>query len=228
VEDLQDLRLDHDRPRRTGDPEVVYAEPKTPDQCARAVAGLLAGGGDAVLATRARPDQADAVVAACPGAVYDPVARVVVARRAPRVVPGRVAVVAAGTSDLPVARECAVVLEALGVHADEITDVGIAGLHRLVAVRDRLAAADVVVVIAGMEGALPTAVAGLVAAPIVAVPTSVGYGAAFEGLAALLGMLTSCAPGIAVVNIDNGFGAAVVARRILTTGPPACAGQDGP
>lgn len=217
MDDLDELCLDRGRRLRTGEPEVVYAEHKTPGQCARAVRGLLDGTDGPVLATRARPDQAAAIAELVPQVSYDAESRVVVARRAASGVPGVVAVVAAGTSDLPVSRECAVVLDAFAVDTDQITDVGIAGVHRILAVRDRLAAADVVIVIAGMEGALPTAVAGLVSSPVVAVPTSVGYGAAFDGLAALLGMLTSCAPGISVVNIDNGFGAALVARRILAT-----------
>jgi len=212
---LGDLRLDHARADRTGEPEVVFAEGKTPDQAARAVAGLLEGSGTGpVLATRASADHA-AAIGAVADITYDEVGRVVVARRAIESTPGLVAVVAAGTSDVPVTTECLTTLEAFGIATDQMVDVGIAGLHRLLEVRDRLRAADVVVVAAGMEGALPTAVASLVTAPVVAVPTSIGYGAAFDGLAALLGMLTSCAPGISVVNIDNGFGAALVARRAL-------------
>ena len=214
--DLDDLRIDHHRETRTGEPEVVFAQGKTPDQCARAVAELLRGSDGPVLVTRAAPEHAAAVAAVAPGAIYDAVGRVVTARSVEDAsVAGLVAILSAGTSDLPVARECATVLAAFGVKADLVTDVGVAGPHRLVAARHLLADVDVVVVVAGMEGALPTMVGGLTGAPIVALPTSIGYGAAFGGLAALLGMLTSCAPGIAVVNIDNGFGAAMVALRIL-------------
>lgn len=213
-----DLELDTHRADRTGEPEVVFAEGKTPDQCVRAVLGLLAGSTGPVIATRAGADHARALREAVPDALVDDVGRVVVARSAAETVDATVAVVSAGTSDLPVARECATVLEAFAIKADVVTDVGVAGVHRILSARERLADADVVVVVAGMEGALPSVVGGLVSAPIIAVPTSVGYGAAFGGVAALLGMLTSCAPGIAVVNIDNGFGAAMVARRILRTG----------
>ena len=212
--DLDDLRIDHHRETRTGEPEVVFAQGKTPDQCARAVAELLRGSDGPVLVTRAAPEHAAAVIAVAPAAVYDEVGRVVTARAVDDVT-GLVAILSAGTSDLPVARECATVLAAFGVKADLVTDVGIAGPHRLVAARQLLADVDVVVVAAGMEGALPTMVGGLTGAPIVALQTGLGYGASFGGLAALLGMLTSCAPGIAVVNIDNGFGAAMVALRIL-------------
>lgn len=208
------LRLDRERGERTGEPEVVFGEGKTPRQCADAVAGLLATDAAPVLVTRADDAVADAVRAVAPAAAHDADARLVVARAARRA-PGVVAVVTAGTSDLPVAAECAGVLDAFGLRAELTSDVGVAGVHRLLAVRERLEAADVVVVVAGMEGALPTAVAGLVSAPVVAVPTSVGYGAAFDGLAALLSMLSSCAPGVVVVNIDGGFNAALAARRIL-------------
>lgn len=214
-EDLGDLRLDHHRALRTGTPEVVYGEGKTPQQCADAVVSMQRAGTRPVLVTRASREHAAAVQDVAPEASWDEVSRVVVVSRAPARADARVAVVAAGTSDLAVARECLVTLDAFGWKADLTTDVGVAGVHRLLAVRHELAAADVVVVTAGMEGALPSAVAGIVPAPVIAVPTSVGYGAAFDGLAALLGMLTACAPGIAVVNIDNGFGAAVLAHRVL-------------
>jgi NCAIR mutase (PurE)-related protein len=216
--DLGDLRLDHHRELRTGEPEVVYAAGKTPDQCARAVRELLRGGDAPVLVTRATEQHAAAVLDDVPDARHDPAARTVVARRADPPVAGAVAVLTAGTSDLPVARECVTVLDAFGVATDLLADVGVSGIHRLLSERHRLLV-DVVIVVAGMEGALPSVVGGLTGAPVVAVPTSVGYGAAFDGLAALLGMLTSCAPGIAVVNIDNGFGAAMVALRILRGRP---------
>lgn len=205
-------RVDHARPLRTGEPEVVYAAGKTPAQVAAVMRDLLAAGAVPVLATRATAAHA----AALPDAAFAPESGLLVARAAPRdPTAGTVAVVCAGTSDLPVAAEAAGTLEAFGLASELIADVGVAGVHRVLAAADRLAAADACIVVAGMEGTLPTVVAGLVACPVVAVPTSVGYGAAFEGLAALLGMLTSCAPGVAVVNIDNGFGAAMVARRIL-------------
>lgn len=208
-------RLDHHRPERTDEPEVVYAEPKTAQQVAALVAELRASGVCPVLATRCSPEQAAGV----PDADYDPLSRLLVARGcAPDPGIGRVVVTCAGTGDLPVAQEAAGVLRAFGVACELIADVGVAGVQRVLDQAERLAAADVVVVVAGMEAALPTVVAGLVAAPVVAVPTSVGYGATFQGLAALLSTLTSCAPGVSVVNIDNGFGAAMVARRILKVG----------
>ncbi len=218
--DLGDLRIDHHRELRTGSPEIVFGGGKTPDQCARAVTELLRAGDGAVLVTRASQEQADAVAAVAPGATYERRARVVVARRAASRLKGRVAVVCAGTSDLPVAAECVAVLDAFGVEVEVIVDVGVAGVHRLLAVRDQLEQADVVVAVAGMEGALPTLVGGLFPAPVVAVPTSVGYGASFQGLAALLGMLNSCAPGITVVNIDGGVSAALAAVRILRIRQP--------
>jgi NCAIR mutase (PurE)-related protein len=183
------------------------------------VTSLLATTETPVLATRVSAEHVAALRSAIADLQVDEVGRVVVARAEPGPPTATVAVVSAGTSDLPVARECATVLEAFAIKADIITDVGVAGVHRVLSARDRLAEADVVVVVAGMEGALPSVVGGLVDRPVIAVPTSVGYGAAFEGVAALLGMLTSCAPGIAVVNIDNGFGAAMVARRILRARP---------
>jgi pyridinium-3,5-biscarboxylic acid mononucleotide synthase len=214
--DLGDLRIDHHRQLRSGIPEVVFGAGKTPDQVVRAIRELLRAAEGPVLATRVDPTALPAIRAAVPDAEHHPDGGVVVARRG-TIVTGRVAVVAAGTADLPVARECGVVLDAFGAVVDAVTDVGVAGAHRLLAVRDRLRESDVIVVIAGMEGALPTLVAGLVPQPIVAVPTSVGYGAAFDGIAALLGMLSACAPGITVVNIDAGFNAALAARRMLRT-----------
>ena len=168
-----------------------------------------------MLLTRATPEQAAAAIEAVPGARFHETARLVVVKAADRPVDATVAVVAAGTSDLPVAEEAAVTVEATGATVDRITDVGVAGVHRILEHRATLEAADCVIVVAGMEGALPSVVAGLISTPIVAVPTSVGYGASFEGLSALLTMLASCAPGVAVVNIDNGLGAAPVAHRIV-------------
>lgn len=210
--DLGFARLDTHRALRTGDPEVVYAEGKTPEQTV-ALLGALVDAGTPALATRLGPDHVAAVRAAFPGAELDPVARCVLVGAAPRPA-GRVAVVAAGTSDAPVAAEAAFVARAHGAGVERVDDVGVAGLHRLRSAQPALDRADAVVVVAGMEGALASVVGGLVGTPVVAVPTSVGYGASFGGLAALLAMLSSCAPGVAVCNIDNGFGAGVFASRV--------------
>jgi NCAIR mutase (PurE)-related protein len=211
--DLGDARVDHHRALRQGMPEAVYGPGKTPDQCARIVAELLAVEGDGpVLLTRATGEQAAAALERNPGGERR--GSTVVWRPAPAR-PERVAVVAAGTADLPVADECAAILEAHGFRPARLTDVGVAGVHRLLASADELADADAVVVIAGMEGALASLVGGLTGAPVVAVPTSVGYGAALEGVTALLAMLSSCASGLTVVGIDNGFGAACAIVRIL-------------
>ena len=208
-------RLDHARQARTGEPEVVYGEGKSPETVAHLLRELLDAATGPVLATRCNPEHA----AAFPEGTFDAVSRLLVARSdVADPAMGTTVVACAGTSDLPVAREALGTLDAFGVPAELIADVGVAGVHRVLAEKDRLEAASVCIVVAGMEGALPSVVAGLVSCPVVAVPTSVGYGAAFEGLAALLGMLNSCAPGVSVVNIDNGFGAALVARRILRTG----------
>lgn len=215
-ESLGFATLDHHRGVRQGRPEVVYCAGKTPAQVL-AICDRLAASDGGFLATRATPEQAAALGERHPRATWHELARVVhlppaggIAARA-----GTVLVVSAGTSDLPVAEEAAVVASAYGYRVDRLADVGVAGLHRVLTATPRLDAADVVIVAAGMEGALPSVVGGLVAVPIIAVPTSVGYGASFGGLAALLGMLNSCAAGITVVNIDNGFGAAVAADRIL-------------
>jgi pyridinium-3,5-biscarboxylic acid mononucleotide synthase len=215
--DAAAVRADLGRAARTGDPEVVFAEGKTPAQAAAAVTALVEGGVRPALVTRASEAHAAAITAADPAATFHTdCGVVVVGGRTPadgRV--GRVAIVTAGTSDLRVARECQVVLEALGEEPRLEVDVGVAGLHRILDVRPVLEAATVVVVVAGMEAALAPVVAGLVPAPVVAVPTSVGYGAAQGGLTALHGLLAACTPGIAVVNVDNGLGAALLARRIL-------------
>ncbi|MGD1146413.1 MAG: nickel pincer cofactor biosynthesis protein LarB [Thermoanaerobaculaceae bacterium] len=207
------VMADTHRALRTGEAEAVYCAGKTAEQAAAAFAALATGGGP-VLATRASDDHVRAILAAVPSAVQHAVARMVVLPGTPRE-RGVVAVVCAGTSDLPVAEEAAVTAEALGARVTRVHDVGIAGLHRLLGHVDVLRRAGVVIAVAGMEGALPSVVAGLVAAPVIAVPTSVGYGAAFWGLAPLLAMLNACAPGVAVVNIDNGFGAGLLAARIL-------------
>jgi pyridinium-3,5-biscarboxylic acid mononucleotide synthase len=214
IEDLGYARLDTDRARRTGDPEVVFGAGKTPDQLVEILRTLHEAHPDrAVLATRLTEQALDTVVAAHPHADADRVARAVTLGPLPPT-RGTVTVVTAGTSDAPVAAEAALTARVYGAGVRLVNDVGVSGLHRVLAVRDQLAAADCLVVVAGMEGALPSVVGGLVGVPLVAVPTSVGYGASFGGLAALLGMLNSCAPGVSVVNIDNGFGAGVFAARV--------------
>jgi pyridinium-3,5-biscarboxylic acid mononucleotide synthase len=214
-EDLGFARVDHHRAIRRGFPEVIFGAGKTPEQIAQIVA-RIADNGQSVLVTRATIEAFEEVRRARPDARYEPVARCVTLTRgeiAP--LPGRVAVVCAGTSDLPVAEEAAVTLTFLGATIDRIYDAGVAGLHRLLERLPQIREADVVVAAAGMEGALPSVVAGLVEVPVIAVPTSIGYGASFHGLAALLGMLSACASGIGVVNIDNGFGAGYLAALIL-------------
>jgi len=220
VHDLGFARLDTDRLERTGDAEVVYGAGKTPPQIVELLRTLHATHpGRAVLATRLAPEAQEAVRAALPDAVVDPVGRTAVLGEPP-VLRGTVAVVSAGTSDGPVAAEAATTVRVFGAGVDLITDVGVAGLHRVMGVRERLDAADCLIVVAGMEGALPSVVGGLVGVPLVAVPTSVGYGASFGGVAALLAMLNSCAPGVTVVNIDNGFGAGVFAARVARRAAP--------
>ena len=203
--------VDLHRELRTGDPEVVYAAGKTTAQVLDVVASLRAAGDRAVLVTRAAADTIAALEDAYDDVTVEATSVAVGALPAPR---GCVAVLAAGTSDGPVAAEAALTARVFGAGVERIDDVGVAGLHRLAAARPALERADCVVVVAGMEGALPSVVGGLVGTPLVAVPTSVGYGASFGGLSALLGMLNSCAPGVAVVNIDNGFGAGVFAARV--------------
>ena len=215
TEELGFATLDHAREVRTGWPEVVFGGGKTPEQVA-AIAERIAARGQNVLVTRAGAEAFSRVAARLPHAVYHESARCITVESSPlEPLPGRVAVVCAGTSDVPVADEAALTASFQGATVDRIYDVGVAGIHRLLARAPDLRAADVVIAVAGMEGALPSVVAGLVAAPVVAVPTSVGYGASFEGLAALLAMLNSCAAGLAVVNIDNGFGAGHLACTIL-------------
>lgn len=214
VADLGFARVDVDRASRTGDPEVVYGGGKSAEQVVAILRTLHAAHPDrAVLATRLSEEALAGVVRDLPDAEVDPVARA--ATWGPLPEPsGLVAVVSAGTSDAPVAAEAALTVRVHGSSVDRIEDVGVAGLHRLLGVRDRLAAADCLVVVAGMEGALPSVVGGLTGVPLVAVPTSIGYGASFGGVAALLAMLNSCAPGVTVVNIDNGYGAGVFAARV--------------
>ena len=208
-------RLDQDRRERTGVPEAIFAAGKTLEQNLALIGALYARTGFA-LATRIPQDQRAAVAAAYPDAELEPLSGALRRGALPRT-GARVAIVCAGTSDLPIAEEAAFVSVALGHDVVRATDVGVAGIHRLFDALDDILTCRVVIVVAGMEGALPSVVAGLVRAPVIAVPTSVGYGAAFDGLAALLGMLTSCAPGIGVVNIDNGFGAAALAHKIVAS-----------
>ena len=222
VHDLGFARVDVDRARRTGDAEVVYGEGKTPEQVVAILRTLHAKHPDrAVLATRLDQDAIAHVASQLPEADLHPVARAATLGPMPTS-RGTVAVVSAGTSDAPVAAEAALTVRVHGAGVDLIEDVGVAGLHRLLAVQDRLEQADCLVVVAGMEGALPSVVGGLTGVPLVAVPTSVGYGTSFGGVTALLAMLNSCAPGVTVVNIDNGYGAGVFAARVArATAPPA-------
>ena len=209
--------LDLDRAARTGDPEVVYGAGKTPEQVVTLLRDLGRAHRDrAVLATRLSPEAQRLLEAELPGADVDPVARTATYGTTPPP-HGKVAVIAAGTSDLPVAGEAAATVRAFGAAVELIVDVGVAGLHRILGARERFADADALIVIAGMEVALPSVVGGLTGIPLIAVPTSIGYGASFGGLSALLGMLNSCAPGVVVTNIDNGFGAGVHAARIART-----------
>lgn len=211
--DIPDAMLDLAREARTGVPEVVLGEWKTAEQVAAIMRGLAANGGGA-LATRIAPDKADAVRERVPEAEHMALARALVIQPSrPRAPAGTVAIVCAGTSDLPVAEEAAVTAEFLGAAVVRFTDVGVAGLHRLLGRLKEIRSADAIIVIAGMEGALPSVLAGLCDRPLIAVPTSVGYGVGAGGLVALAAMLASCAPGVSVVNIDNGFGAAVSAVR---------------
>ena len=213
-QDLDFARIDHQRPLRTGFPEAVLGRGKTPGQIA-AIVQSLAGRGHPVLVTKTDRDAYAAVIRQTPSAAYDELAQAIVVPAA-NPPPSRAGalLVTAGTADLPVAAEAALTAALMGSPPQRVNDVGVAGLHRLLAALDDLRQARVIVVVAGMEAALASVVAGLVAAPVIAVPTSVGYGASFEGLAALLGMLNSCAPGVATVNIDNGFGAGYLAAQL--------------
>jgi pyridinium-3,5-biscarboxylic acid mononucleotide synthase len=213
-EDLGFARVDHHRSIRQGFPEVVLGLGKTPDQIA-AIAEEIVRRGSTLLVTRASVTAFDAVRAVVTQATYHPAASLITFRQND-VAPGKgtIVVASAGTSDQPVAEEAALTAELMGNTVERIYDVGVAGLHRLLGERQRLSSARVIIVVAGMEGALPSVVAGLVAVPVIAVPTSIGYGASFGGIAALLGMLNSCASGVSVVNIDNGFGAANIASLI--------------
>jgi len=213
-EDLGFARVDHHRSVRQGFPEVILGLGKTPAQIA-AIAAEIVARGSTLLVTRASAAAYEAVRVLIPAAGYQAEAGLITLRQQD-ITPGKgtIIVAAAGTSDLPVAEEAACTAELMGNEVTRLYDVGVAGLHRLLGERERLNAARVIIVVAGMEGALPSVVAGLVSAPVIAVPTSIGYGASFGGIAALLGMLNSCASGVSVVNIDNGFGAASIASLI--------------
>ena len=215
AESLGFATIDHHRALRQGFPEVIYGAGKTPEQVSE-IARRIAARGDAVLVTRISGEAAHHLQSALPNVELNELARTAFVRGNTLAArgTGTVAVVTAGTSDLPVAEEAAVTLDALGDCVMRVTDVGVAGIHRVLAKHKELTSAAVVVVVAGMDGALPSVVGGMVRAPVIAVPTSVGYGASFGGIAALLTMLNSCAAGVTVVNIDNGFGAAVAASRI--------------
>ena len=213
VEDLRFARVDLHRSLRHGVPEAVFCQGKTPEQVV-AIVRRLAEGHDNVLATRAEPAVVAALLASGLSCQVHEAARLVVVKPVAREGVGLIVVVSAGTSDLPVAEEAAVTAEAMGNHVERVFDCGVAGLHRLVPHLDRLNEANAIIAVAGMEGALPSVLGGLVDRPVIAVPTSVGYGASFGGVAALLAMLNSCAPGVSVVNIDNGYGAAAQANQI--------------
>ena len=215
-EDLGFAHVDHHRAMRQGFPEVIFCQGKTVEQVVE-IARRISDAGSTLLATRADVAQADAVRSALTGVDYNPVARTLFMRGSDLgsiATTGEVLVISAGTSDLPVAEEAVVTVEAMGSRVRKLYDVGVAGIHRLFAYREQIDQAAVIVVVAGMEGALPSVVGGLVDVPVIAVPTSVGYGASFGGLAALLGTLNSCAPGVAAVNIDNGFGAGFFAGLV--------------
>ena len=212
-QDLGFAKVDHHRAIRQGFPEVVLGLGKTPDQVA-SIAGQIAGRGNPLLVTRADQAAWQAVKAAVPNAEYHEVARCITLKGEVTPGTGTIALCSAGTADLPVAEEAAVTAEILGNRVERLYDVGVAGIHRVLAQRTQLAAARVIIVVAGMEGALPSVVAGMVSVPVIAVPTSIGYGASFGGVAALLGMLNSCANGVSVVNIDNGYGAGCIASMI--------------
>jgi NCAIR mutase (PurE)-related protein len=222
VEDLGVARIDHHRLLRRGFPEVIYSPGKTPDEVAE-IGASLASRGQSVLATRCSPEAYEALRAKVPDAIYHARPRCAVAiRNRPPVSTGLIVVATGGTSDIPVAEEAALTAELAGCPVERLWDVGVAGIHRLLSNREKLLAANVLIVVAGMEGALPSVVGGLVDRPVIAVPTSVGYGASFGGLAPLLGMLNSCSPGVSVMNIDNGFGAGYLAAMInrMSDAPP--------
>lgn len=213
-EDIDFAKVDHHRALRHGMPEVIFGQGKTPEQIAAIAERISARGGN-VLATRVAPEAALAVRAKLPDIVYHPLSRLLVLQReVPKLGKGIILVICAGTADLPVAEEARITAELMGNEVVAVSDVGVAGIHRLLEQREKLWAARVIICCAGMEAALPSAVGGLVGCPVIGVPTSVGYGAHFNGLASLLSMLNSCASNVTTVNIDNGFGAAYVASLI--------------
>lgn len=219
-EDIGHAKVDHHRTLRNGMPEIIYGPGKTPEQAAT-IAHSLARRGSGVVVTRATKEQYAAVKNLLPGAVFHETARLITSSEVcptAETCPGTTAVLTAGTADIAVAEEAAVILEFFGVQVTRVYDVGVAGLHRLLDKMEEIRSCQVIIVVAGMDGALPSVVAGMVDAPVIAVPTSVGYGAGFSGLAALLTMLNSCSAGIGVVNIDNGFGAAALAFSIICSG----------
>ena len=214
-EDLGFARLDHHRALRTGQSEVIFCQGKQPEHII-SILQHLGAKSENVLATRLLPEHAEIILQHFPEAFYDSLARCLILRPlAEPVIPGKILIMTAGTADLPVAREAMLTAQYMGHDVETIFDVGVAGLHRLLAQREHMDSAEVIIVVAGMEGALASVVGGLVEQPVIAVPTSVGYGAHFQGLAALLSMLNSCASGVGVVNIDNGFGAASMASAIV-------------
>ncbi len=217
-EDLAFAKIDNHREIRKGFPEVVYCAGKTKEQVVAIMKRLVAFSTNSVLATRADKEIYEAVAAEVPNAEYYETARLIVVRKGEQQKKGNILVISAGTSDLPVAEEAALTAEVMGNRVERLYDVGVAGIHRLLSQKDKLEKARVIIVVAGMEGALASIVGGLVDKPVIAVPTSVGYGANFGGLAALLSMLNSCAPGVSVVNIDNGFGAGYTASLINRLG----------
>lgn len=217
-EDLGFAKVDHHRQLRQGFPEVIYCAGKTTEQVVAIAEKLYEGSDNNILATRANDEVYEAVAARVPNAEYDDMARLIVMRKGKQEHKGHILVLSAGTSDMPVAEEAAITAEVMGNRVERIYDTGVAGIHRLLSQKERLLAARVIIVVAGMEGALASVVGGLVDKPVIAVPTSVGYGASFGGLAALLSMLNSCASGVSVVNIDNGFGAGYQASLINKLG----------
>ncbi|OLN27865.1 nickel pincer cofactor biosynthesis protein LarB [Desulfosporosinus metallidurans] len=217
-EDLGFAKIDHHRQLRQGFPEVIYSAGKTTQQIVTIAEKLAEGAENNILATRANYDVYEAIAARIPDVEYYDLARLIVIRRGEQAKRGHILVLSAGTSDLPVAEEAAITAEVMGNRVERLYDTGVAGIHRLLSQKDKLFAARVLIVVAGMEGALASVVGGLVDKPVIAVPTSVGYGASFGGLAALLAMLNSCASGVSVVNIDNGFGAGYQASLINKLG----------
>ena len=214
TDDLQFAFLDHEREARWGLPEVVLGIGKTPPQIAEIVGRLIERNAGPVLVTKTDAVAYDAVLAVAPDAEFHEAAKLIRVPRDPVVAAGRVGVVAAGTADMPIAEEAAITAESAGAHVERIYDVGVAGLHRLFAKLEQIRSCDALIVCAGMEGALPTVVGGLTGLPVIAVPTSIGYGTSLGGLTALLGMLNSCTPQVVAVNIDNGFGAGFFAALV--------------